>query len=557
MKTYKYIVGLFAMLVAFTMQSCSEDVYDVQGNPDNLFYFCPSSGLRTTYEFNVDWTAAGAKGDNVSLSIPVRCSREVAAETKVRAEVDNSLIAGYNATHTSAAYQAFPEGSCVFTTDEVTINAGSNYSETPIEFSVPADKFIALDGRQYLLPVKLTGISGTDGRASNSYGTTWVLVNVTYPGDVKQNVYITGGSSTATVVRVEEAPATYSFSLSTSGTVSQDETVKLEVDRSLVDSYNQANNTKYVALPENAKVTVEGTDATIKLNERVSSPIVVTLNSLDGLTLGTQYMLPITIKEVSIGLQAQQSNSTMYLVFNYTEPSHAFKALDISDYNCYSNYWFASDKQVSLEKFTYEIKIKANKFSGISRFFAFNGSQTMMFRFGEGGKTNTLQCVTGSGRNFFTNRTFETNKWYLISVTSDGSKVTLYVNGEKDSETSVSNYAPVFKGVEIGMSWAGYPSQQVFDGSICDVRVWTRALSQDEIKNGLCGVEPESDGLKAYWKMGEGSGHIFYDCTGNGYDIDWSDTYRCVKESESNPGTHLTDRHNYLKWDTSENNICE
>lgn len=556
MKTYKYIIGVFAMLMAFAMQSCSEDVYDVQGNPENLFYFCPKGGLKTTYEFNVNWTAAGGIGDNVSLSIPVRCSREVAAETKVRAEVDNSLVAGYNATH-SSNYEAFPEGSCVFTADEVTINAGSSYSEASIECSVPSDKFLDLTGREYLIPVKLTGISGTEGRASNSYGTIWAVVNVVYPGDVKQNVYITGKPSAATVVRVEEAPATYSFTLSTSEAVRQDETVKLEADRSLVDAYNKSKGTKYVALPENAQVTIEGTDATIKLNEKVSAPIKVTLNSLDGLTLGTQYMLPITIKEVSVGLQAQQYNETMYLVFNYTEPINAFTALDISDYNCYSNYWFASDKQVTLDKFTYEIKIKANKFSGISRFFAFNGSQTMMFRFGESGKTNTLQCVTGSGTNFFTTRTFETNKWYLISVTFDGRKVSLYVNGEKDSERYVYNYAPVFKGVEIGMSWAGYPSSQTFDGSICDVRVWTRALSQDEIKSGLCGVEPESDGLKAYWKMGEGKGNIFYDCTGNGYDIDWSDTYRCVKESESDPGTHLTDRHKYIKWDTSESNICE
>ena len=124
----------------------------------------------------------------------------------------------------------------------------------------------------------------------------------------------------------------------------------------------------------------------------------------------------------------------------------------------------------------------------MSRFFAFNGSNTVMFRFGEGGNATRLQCVTGKG-NFFANTSFETGKWYLLSLTYDGSKFTFYVNGVKDYELNVSGYSTLFKGVEIGMSWAGYPSQQTFDGSICETRIWNRTLAESELAAGLCGAE--------------------------------------------------------------------
>ena len=46
-------------------------------------------------------------------------------------------------------------------------------------------------------------------------------------------------------------------------------------------------------------------------------------------------------------------------------------------------------------------------------------------------------------------------------------------------------------------------------------------LSPSEIAGGLCGVDPQSDGLVGYWKFNEGEGHIFHDASGNGLDMDW------------------------------------
>ena len=58
-----------------------------------------------------------------------------------------------------------------------------------------------------------------------------------------------------------------------------------------------------------------------------------------------------------------------------------------------------------------------------------------------------------------------------------------------------------FQRFELGMSWTGYRGSQYFRGRIAEVRVWNRALSTGELQMNLCGVDSQSEGLVAYWKM--------------------------------------------------------
>ncbi|HJD76681.1 MAG TPA: DUF1735 and LamG domain-containing protein [Bacteroides reticulotermitis] len=572
MKINKYILGLLILIGVLNFQSCDSESYDVEGNPNNLIYFTSSKITMPANSliFNVDWTSIGALGDEVVVKLPVKSTRSAEKTIKVHAEVDNSLVALYNTTN-GTSYEAFPADAYKIVKSIATLETGTNQSVDSIEVRVPAENFITLNKREYLLPVRLTSVDGS-GKVSVQNNTAWATVKVKYPGDVKSDVSITGGTYMGTSkVSIANLPSSYSFTASAASRVQQDETVTFEVDRSLVEYYNTNRGGSYVVLPTNADVTVEGLNTTIPVGEQKSSEVKVTLNSLTNLTEGTTYMLPITMKEVSIGLQPKANYNTVYLIVDYPkatvptdpgdytpdDPSGKFAALDISNSQSYSNYYFAEAKQTVLTNFTYEIKINAKELSGISRFFSFNGSNTVMFRFGEGGVANRLQYCTGAGGNHFATTTFEPGRWYMLSLTYNGSKLTMYVDGVKDSEQTVSSYSTVFKGVEIGMSWAGYPSSQVFKGSISEARVWNRVLNEYELVDGICRVDPKSQGLVAYWKLNEGSGYIFHDATGNGYTIDWSDTWRCVTESEADPGTHLTDRQNYIGWDKSESNICK
>jgi hypothetical protein len=126
-------------------------------------------------------------------------------------------------------------------------------------------------------------------------------------------------------------------------------------------------------------------------------------------------------------------------------------------------------------------------------------------------------------------------------------------NSTPDNTVSASGKNTYLNRVEIGMSWGGYNNSQYFSGRLAEIRVWNKALSVSEIATGLCGVDPKSDGLVAYWKMDQSEGTIILDKTGNGYDMDWNDTWRADYEGDN---IHHTDYGKYLHWVIDDNNKC-
>ena len=572
MRISKYLWSVSLLLAGMLgFQSCDEETYDVTGNSNNLVYFNQKGddGKSNFYSFNVDWTSVGAVGDEVTLKVPVKTTRPADGGLVVYAGVNNALVDTYNQQN-GTAYSALPANTVQFVKQSVTVPAGAMESTDSIEFTIPAENYIPLTERLYLLPVVISSVEG-NGSPSVQAGTLWASISLSLPGDKKTDASISDLAFWGTYkMNTQEFPSVYSFTINTESAVQQDETVVLEKNMDLVATYNERFGTSYTPLPDNADISVEGLEATIEVAKNVSTPVTVTLNSLDNLVEGTTYMMPITMKELSVGLNAKDGYNTVFVVVDYKkagsegeyvpdDPSGKFAALDITNSNMYANFYFDSYLQKRLSSFTYEIKIKANSLPNghISRFFAFNGTDnTVMMRFGEGGTGNRLQCVLGgNGGNHFANKMFSTNTWYLLTLVYDGSKFTFYVDGEKDFEADCTGYSTNFYGVEIGMSWAGYREDQKFDGSIAETRVWNRALAEAEVKEGIGTVDPDSPGLMAYWKMNEGDGYIFYDATGNGYNIDWSNTWRCITESEPNPGTQLTDTHTYVQWDKSEDNV--
>jgi len=73
---------------------------------------------------------------------------------------------------------------------------------------------------------------------------------------------------------------------------------------------------------------------------------------------------------------------------------------------------------------------------------------------------------------------------------------------------------------KIGHSY-GEPENMTrqLNGEICEVRIWNVIRSQEEIYRNMYDVDPQTTGLKAYWKFNEGKGNnIAKDLTGNGND---------------------------------------
>jgi hypothetical protein len=294
---------------------------------------------------------------------------------------------------------------------------------------------------------------------------------------------------------------------------------------------------------------------TIQQGEALSSSAQVKVVSTDGFVEGATYVIPVTIREVTgEGGEIIESSRTIFLQISRII---SFYSLE-NNQNASSNYIFPDDKMVNLTNYTIEFKVYSYNFGNvgnIKRVLAIEGKneeEANMFRFGENGSAggDILQWVLPGGR-CFSNTHFKTNRWYLVSCTYDGSTFKMFVDGVEDAQASGTGKATPFQRFELGMSWGNYRNSQFFQGRLCEVRVWNRALTASEIAMGFAGVNAQSDGLVAYWKMNEGEGHIFHDATGHGYDMDWTDTWRDDRE---NGVLVAHDYSQYIRWIKDDNN---
>lgn len=351
---------------------------------------------------------------------------------------------------------------------------------------------------------------------------------------------------------VEETPATYPITVKTTKKTDSDLTVSLAIDPSLVENYNAVNNTSYYPIPEGS-VELDDSQVIIKEGSAQSSAVNVRVISTEGFQEGRTYLIPVTIRQSS-SLEAIEASRTLFLKVARRISFYSLK----TDLNASSNYIFPDEKRQDLSAWTIEFKCYSNVFGrvgDIKRVLAIEGKneeEANMFRFGENGSAggDVLQWVLPGGRAF-SNTHFQTGRWYLVSCTYDGQNFTMYVDGIFDVTTSGSGKVCPFQRFELGMSWGNYRRSQFFNGRLAEVRLWNRTLSAAEINLGLGSVDPHSEGLVAYWKMNEGEGHILHDATGNGYDMDWTDTWRDDRE---NGQLVAHDYSQYIQWIIDEQN---
>lgn len=376
--------------------------------------------------------------------------------------------------------------------------------------------------------------------------------------DYGQDVILVTGTSNNPLVKfvVEDTPASYTVTASTTAKVDEDIAIDFALDNSLIDAYNKNNKTSYYPVPDGS-IELIGTEGVIKVGNAASSGVTVRVKSTENFKEGRTYVIPVTIKNVRGGsLSVLESSRTIYLRVSRVI---SFYSLNMNNTNLYSNFIFSDNKAVELPNYTYEIKCYINAFhetpERISRLCSFTSkdeSRSNMLRFGENGQDlKSLQWVSPGGSVISTTR-FNENTWYTISLTFDGSKYVMYVNGVKDAELAGS-IASTFQRMELGMSWESYPAKQYFNGRIAEARVWSRALTTSELQMGICGVDPQASGLVAYWKFNDGQGHIFKDETGNGYDMDWSKT---VRDNTGNGTLNSFDKSQYVNWLFDDNNKC-
>ena len=111
------------------------------------------------------------------------------------------------------------------------------------------------------------------------------------------------------------------------------------------------------------------------------------------------------------------------------------------------------------------------------------GWGTFLFHNNSDGSLSVGWDNTSSARMNLSNIFTSTSKWYHIAIVIEGNKLYVYVNGVKKGQKTSSTHSglPGFGKLEFGKTG----DKQWWNGGLDEIRVWSKALTKDEIKQNM------------------------------------------------------------------------
>ncbi len=327
------------------------------------------------------------------------------------------------------------------------------------------------------------------------------------------------GISNGKKVTVDDKGGVAPLSIRANKKVNDEVSVNVSVDQKALEEYNKKNGTNYVLLPE-GQYAISESKVTIAKGNVGASSINVSLNALSQelIDSGHKYALPVKIStdkaKVLKGAESvvyilDQVIVTSVPVLKGTRP---VKLAMRQDYEI--NTW-SLEMRLNMSLLGTAIGQLNNQ--AIFGAFPNTGRAEdgeIYIRFGDAPiKGNILQVKT-QGTQINCNTEFSANKWYHLALVCDGSSLKIYVDGELDA--TLTTPGTTLKLDKDNFSLCSSGSWLKADVMMSEVRFYTKPITQNQIKNNMFVINPETDGLEAYWKMNEGDGVIFNDATGHG-----------------------------------------
>lgn len=329
---------------------------------------------------------------------------------------------------------------------------------------------------------------------------------------------------------VDEGDVTKTLTVRLVRAINQDVTVTLDVDKQMIDDYNQKHEAAYELLPE--KFWSFERKVTIPAGEVSAPAINLTIKSFTTPN-NEAYAVPVRITSVTGPIEmVGNSNHILYLL---TSPNKQ-KALVLKAVNK-TNKLFKNEMPTTHWTIEYWIKFdnitgqligdwvgpinktfRSKIFQGNSAPISFND---ILLRYWPGGVNSfapVLQCQL-VGNYFDSTEFWWPDTWYHIAYTYDGLTIRLYKDGTlNNSKVHIDNF--IFKNINLATAFAG--TMQV---EYAQIRLWSKCLTDNAIQEGMSRQIPgDSEGLIGYWKCNEGEGAVLKDSSPNSNDITISGT---------------------------------
>ncbi|SFF90913.1 DUF1735 and LamG domain-containing protein [Prevotella sp. KH2C16] len=329
-------------------------------------------------------------------------------------------------------------------------------------------------------------------------------------------------ANTVQKLTVEDAAATNaSFKVQLSSPAQSSSKFEIQIDQAALDKYNTENFTTYKVLPTNG-YTMSSNEVTVDAGQTISSPVDIKINPFTEEQKKNAEKFALPLKLVSKDGKQSVLNSGGAMIFLLDKVVRQA----VPTYSANNPIVFHMKEDFNALQWTVEFCVNIDKlgtkvgemnnqqlFSGWGK----DGGE-IFTRFGDAPIEGNRMNIKTQGSQMNSNMKFSINTWYHIAIVCTGTSLSLYVNGVLDNTVAMPG-----KAVNISKdNWhAGNSDDERFTylkGNVMmgEIRIWSKALTQPQIANNMYAVDPNSEGLYAYFKMDEGSGNSFSDVRKNG-----------------------------------------
>ena len=317
-----------------------------------------------------------------------------------------------------------------------------------------------------------------------------------------------------------ENVTTTSLNIRLAEALAEDVEATLVIDPSILEEYNAANSTSYEVLPENyytfnKDVKIKAGDVSAEATHFSIKPYA-TPN-------GESYAIPIAIN-VTKGNVSTIGTSGKYLIL-LNQP--LIQAVPVMNWKNHPSTDKEKKWNESVTEYSLEFWVQMDGFR-INNQAIFN-SEDIYIRFGDAMIDYDLLQIKTLGSQVNTVTHFLPNKWYHVAFVHDASGLlTIYINGVKDVTLQTKGGPLTFTFLEMVCSGSTYFKNNC---KLAQVRLWRKAITPTQIiSNMYYAVKSTDPNLMGYWKLDEGQGNMFEDCTGQGRDMTVEDELKWEKD---------------------------
>lgn len=363
--------------------------------------------------------------------------------------------------------------------------------------------------------------------------------------DYGDAVYVTGTLTSSSVKFLVEGQSSLGLTVTSTDKADMDVTVGLKLAPQLLESFNSSTG-RNCQIPPEGSYSFEGGEVVIPAGQNQSTQIKVSANA-DKLQEGVSYCLPVTITSISNSdLKVMETSRTAYVMLTKVIDIKAAYLARRGYFNIPSFGNQETSPVKDLKQMTLEMKVLPVSFPKGSESSA-NGisslcgcEENFLFRFGDGAgnPVDKLQLVKGSigsalhpdkkdHYESWVETPFPTGRWLHFAAVYDGQYLRIYLDGKQIHFVETKNGGSI----NLSMAYNGHNwedtfsigrsagNARFFDGYISECRIWNVARTAAQIEDGVCYVDPTSEGLIAYWRFNgekQEDGSVL-DVTGHGY----------------------------------------